>query len=165
MQLCLTCACNQVVVKILNMMESDLLAEDPKFEARTRLINEAHNLRLLSASRHPNFPVLLGFDTRSIPYQIITAFECWGNLRKFLQRREDVESRDQAGQLLKMLDGIVCALSHLQKLGLVHRCVNAENILVGDNFVGKLSGLHSLRRLTPETTKQGIFVHYDFCRI
>ncbi|XP_067027393.1 uncharacterized protein [Acropora muricata] len=144
----------KVVVKILKVMRNHLLAEDPKFEARTRLINEAHNLRLLSASRHPNFPVLLGFDTRSIPYHIITAFECWGNLLKFLQRRQDVESRDQAGHLLKMLDGIVCALSHLQKLGLVHRCVNAENILVGDNFVGKLSGLHCLRRLTLETTKQ-----------
>lgn len=156
MQLSLTCACNQGVVKILKVMKKHLLEEDPKFKARTRLINEAHNLRLLSASRHPNFPVLLGFDTRSIPYHIITAFECWGNLRKFLQRRQDVESREQAGRLLKVLDGIVCALSHLQKLGLVHRCVNAENILVGVNFVGKLSGLDSLRRLTLETTKQGI---------
>ncbi|XP_015755464.1 PREDICTED: uncharacterized protein LOC107335004 [Acropora digitifera] len=150
------------VVKILKVMKKHLLEEDPKFKARTRLINEAHNLRLLSASRHPNFPVLLGFDTRSIPYHIITAFEYWGNLLKFLQRRQDVESRDQAGQLLKMLDGIVCALSHLQLLGLVHRCVNAENILVGDNFVGKLSGLHSLRLLTPETTKQDS-THVGYC--
>ena len=156
MQLCLTCARNQVVVKILKVMKDHLLAEDPNFEARTRLINEAYNLRLLSASRHPNFPVLLGFDSKSMPYHIITAFECWGNLRKFLQRRQDVESRDQAVHHLRMLDGVVCALSHLEKLGLVHRCVNAENILVGDNFVCKLSGLHSLRRLTLESTEQGI---------
>ena len=150
------CACNQVVIKILNVMKNHLLGEDPKFEARTRMMHEAHNLRLLSASSHSNFPVLLGFDTKSMPYHIITAFECWGNLRKFLQRRQDVESREQAVHLLKMLDGVVCALSHLEKLGLVHRCVNAENILVGDNFVCKLSGLHSLRRLTVETMEQGI---------
>ena len=150
------CACNQVIVKMLNVLKTHLLAEDPKFEARTRLINEAHNLRRLSASRHPNFPVLLGFDTKSMPYHIITGFECWGNLRKFLQRRRDVESRYQAVHLLRMLDGVVCALLHLEKLGLVHRCVNADNILVGDNFVCKLSGLHSLRRLTLETTEQGI---------
>ena len=69
-----------------------------------------------------------------------------------------MESRDQALHLLKMLDGVVCALLHLEKLGLVHRCVNAENILVGDNFVCKLSGLHSLRRLTVETMEQGILL-------
>ena len=151
------CACNQVVVKMLSVMKNHLLGEDPKFEARTRLMFEAHNLRRLSASRHPNFPVLLGFDTKSMPYHIITGFECWGNLRKFLQRGRDVESRDQAVHLLRMLDGVVCALLHLQKLGLVHRCLSAENILVGDNFVCKLSGLHSLRRLTLEKTEQGIF--------
>ena len=150
------CGFNQVVVKILNVMKNHLLAEDPMFEARRRLINEAHNLRRLSASRHQNFPVLLGFDTKSMPYHIITVFECWGNLRKFLQRRRDVGSRDQAVDLLRRLDGVVSALLHLEKLGLVHRCVNAENILVGDNFVCKLSGLHSLRRLTLETTEQGI---------
>ena len=152
------CACNQVVVKMLNVMKNHLLGEDPKFEARTRMMYEAHNLRLLSASSHANFPVLLGFDTKSMPYHIITAFECWGNLRTFLhdQRRQDVESREQAVHLLRMLNGVICALLHLGKLGLVHRCVNAENILVGDTFVCKLSGLHSLRRLTLQTIEQGI---------
>ena len=147
---------------MLNVMKNHLLGEDPKFEARTRMMYEAHNLRLLSASSHPNFPVLLGFDTKSMPYHIITAFECWGNLRTFLQRRQDVESRDQAVHLLRMLDGVVCALLHLEKLGLVHRCVKAENILVGDTFVCKLSGLHSLRRLTLQTIEQGILFTYIF---
>ena len=151
-------AYNQVVVKMLIVKKNHLLLEDPQFEARTRLMYEAHNLCRLSASRHPNFPVLLGFDTKSMPYHIITAFECWGNFRTFLQRLRDVESRDQAVDLLWMLDDVVYALSHLEELGLVHRCVNAENILVGDNFVCKLSGLHSLRRLTLETAEQGILM-------
>ena len=150
------CSCNQVVVKMLNVMKNHLLGEDPEFEARTRMMYEAHNLRRLGASSHPNFPVLLGFDTKSMPYHIITAFECWGSLRTFLQRRQHVESRDQAVHLLRMLDGVVCALLHLERLELVHRCVNAENILVGDNFVCKLSGLHSLRRLTLKPMDQGI---------
>ena len=156
------CACNQVVVKMLNVMKNHLLGEDPKFEARTRLMYEAHNLRHLGASSHRNFPVLLGFDTKSMPYHIITAFECRGNLRTFLQRRQDVESRNQTVHLLRMLDGVVCALLHLEILELVHRCVNAENILVGDNFVCKLSGLHSLRRLTPGTMEQGILFNEIF---
>ena len=137
-------------------MKNHLLGEDPKFEARRRLTNEAHNLRRMSVSSHPNFPVLLGFDTKSMPYHIITAFECWGNFRKFLQHRRDMESRDQPVRLLKMLEGVICALLHLGTMKLVHCCVNAENILVGDNFVCKLSGLHFLRHHTQEPTKQGI---------
>ena len=161
------CACYQVVVKMLNVMKNHLLGQDPEFEARRRLINEAHNLRRLSVSSHSNFPVLLGFDTKSMPYHIITAFECWGNLQKFVQLQRDMESRAQPVDLLKMLVGVVCALLHLEKLGLVHRCVNAENILVGDNFVCKLSGLHFLRLLSLEPTKQGIlltkiFAEYRF---
>ena len=166
MQLSSMCACNQVVVKMLKVMKNHLLGEDPKFEARTRMMYEAHNLRRLGAFSHPNFPVLLGFDTKSMPYHIITAFECWGNLRKFLQLRQNVESRDQAVQLLRILDGVVYALLHLEGMRLVHRCVNAENILVGDNFVCKLSGLHSLRRLTVETMEQGsLFTEiFEDCR-
>ena len=146
-------------------MKNHLLGEDPKFEARTRLMNEAHNLRLLSASSHPNFPVLLGFDTERMPYHIITAFECWGNLRNFLQQRRDMESRDQTVCLLKMLKGVICALLHLGTMKLVHCSVNAENILVGDNFVCKLSGLHFLRHHTQEPTKQGILFANIFGRI
>ncbi|XP_068725930.1 uncharacterized protein [Montipora capricornis] len=144
----------KVAVKVLNVKKNHLLADNPDFEARRRLINEADNMRRLSESQHPNFPVLLGFDTINMPFHIITAFEKWGNLRQFLQLRRDMAPYVQPVDLLKMLTGICRALSHIEALGLVHRCVNAENILVGDNFECKLSGLHSLRPLTFEQSDQ-----------
>ena len=58
-------------------------------------------------------------------------------------------------QLLKMLIGISDALLYLEKLGLVHRAIMAENILVGDNFVCKLSGLHALKQLTVDISNGG----------
>ncbi|XP_068675220.1 uncharacterized protein [Montipora foliosa] len=146
--------CKKVAVKVLNVKKNHLLANNPDFEARKRLINEAHNMRRLSESQHPNFPVLLGFDTINLPFHIITAFEKWGNLRQFLRVRRDMETNVQPVDLLKLLNGICRALSHIEALGLVHRCVNAENVLVGDNFECKLSGLHSLRPLTFEQGDQ-----------
>ncbi|XP_068675843.1 uncharacterized protein [Montipora foliosa] len=144
----------KVAVKVLNVKKNHLLALNPDFEARRRLNNEADNMRRLSESQHPNFPVLLGFDTINLPFHIITAFEKWGNLRQFLQQRRDKEPYVQPVDLLKMIMGICRALSHIEALGLVHRCVKAENILVGDNFECKLSGLHSLRPLTFEKSDQ-----------
>ena len=142
---------------MLNVKKNHLLADNPDFEARRRLINEADNMRRLSESQHPNFPVLLGFDTINMPFHIITAFEKWGNLQEFLQLCRDMEPYVKPVDLLKMLIGICRALLHIEELGMVHRCVNAENILVGDNFACKLSGLHSLRPLlTFEQSDQGI---------
>ena len=46
-----------------------------------------------------------------------------------------------------MLIDISEALRHLEKLGLVHRAIMAENVLVGEQFTCKLSGLHSLQQL------------------
>ena len=147
---------------MLNVKKNHLLANNPDFEARRRLINEADIMRRLSESQHPNFPVLLGFDTINLPFHIITAFEKWGNLRQFLQLRRDMEPYVQPVDLLKMLNGICRALSHIEALELVHRCVNAENILVGDTFECKLSGLHSLRPLTFEQSDQGNALKHMF---
>ena len=128
------------------MKKQHLLEDNPAFQARERLIREVYNMRQLNASRHPNFPVLLSYDTKSFPYHIITEFERWGNLLQFVRvsRERDLTPN----QLLKMLMGISDALLYLEELGLVHRAVMAENVLVGDNFVCKLSGLHSLKQLT-----------------
>ncbi|XP_068676830.1 uncharacterized protein [Montipora foliosa] len=152
----------KVAVKVLNVKKNHLLADNPDFEARRRLIYEADNMRQLSGSQHPNFPVLLGFDTTNMPFHIITAFEKWGKLQHFLHLRRDKEPYVQPVDLLKMLIGICRALSHIEALELVHRCVNAENILVGDNFVCKLSGLHSLRPLTFEQRDQANLLYQGY---
>lgn len=146
-----------MAVKVLFVKKNHLLEEDPKFQARERLFREVHNMRRLNTSQHSNyFPVLLGYDTKSFPYHLITRFETWGDLLQFVQMSRESETHLKPVDLFKMLINISHALLHLEELGLVHRAVMAENVLVGDNYVCKLSGLHSLRQFTRGTSSQGI---------
>ena len=59
-----------------------------------------------------------------------------------------------------MLIDISKALLYLQRLGLVHRVVMAENVLVGETFTCKLSGLHSLQKLPADSLSEGNIFHY-----
>ena len=141
----------QVAVKVLFVKKQHLLEDNPFTKARERLIREADCLRMLNESRHPNIPVLLGYDTKSLPYHIITAFEKFGNLLQFVRRSRESSPRLQPVQLLRMLINIADALLYLEKLGLVHRAVMAANVLVGDSYVCKLSGMQSVKQLTSQS--------------
>ena len=137
----------KVAVKVLFVEKQHLLEENPAFDARESLIREAHYLKLLNESRHPNIPVLLAYDTKSFPYHIITAFEKCGDLLQFVRK-----SRGSSSCLhlthLGMLINITDALLYIKSSGLVHRAVMAANVLVGDGYVCKLSGMQHLRQLT-----------------
>ena len=141
----------KAAVKVLFVKKEQLLDDSPFTNARERLIRETDCLRMLNESRHPNITVLLGYDTKSLPYHIITAFEKWGDLLQFVRRSRENSPRLQPVQLLRMLVDIADALLYLQKLGLVHRAVMAANVLVGDNYVCKLSGMQSLQQLTSQS--------------
>lgn len=141
----------KVAVKVLFVKKQHLLENNPSTHARERLIREADCLRLLNESRHPNIPVLLGYDTKSLPYHLITAFEKWGNLLQFVRRSRENSPHLQPVQLLRMLIHIADALLYIEKLGLVHRAVMAANVLVGDSYVCKLSGMQSLEQLTNQS--------------
>ena len=142
----------KVAVKVLFVKKQHLLEDNPFTKARERLIREADCLRMLNAeSRHPNITVLLGYDTKSLPYHIITAFEKFGNLLQFVRRSRENSPPLKPVQLLKMLINIAEALLYLEKLGLVHRAVMAANVLVGDNYVCKLSGMQSVQQLTSQS--------------
>lgn len=146
-----------MAVKVLYVRKNHLLEEDPKFQARARLIREVFSMRRLNASQHPNFfPVLLSYDTKRFPYHLITEFEKWGDLLQLVRTWRENESPAGPPTLYKMLIDISNALLYLEELGLVHRAVMAENVLVGDNYVCKLSGLHSLQPLTRGAPCQGI---------
>ena len=131
------------------------MVEDPEFQVRKRLIREVENMKLLTASRHPNFPVLLGYDSKSFPYHLITEYEELGDLLQFVRKSRERKPHLKPIDLLKMLIDVSDALVHLEALGLVHRSVMAENVLVGENYVCKLSGLHYLRQLTNGPSHQG----------
>lgn len=68
---------------------------------------------------------------------------------QFVRKSRITKPRLQPIHLFKLLIGVTDALLHLEKLGLVHRAVMAENVLVGhgDDYVAKLSGLHALKQL------------------
>lgn len=146
-----------MAVKVLYVMKDHLLEDDPEFLARWRLIREVDNLKRLTNSQHPHpsFPVLLGFDTKCFPYHLITGFEKEGNLLQLIRVFRKRETHLKPIALLKMLIDITNALLRLEELGLVHRSVMAENVLVGENYTCKLSGLHSLRKLTYGPNYQG----------
>ena len=144
-----------MAVKILSVKRQHLVEKDHKFQSREHLIREAYNLKRLNASQHRNLPVLLGYNTENLPCHIITVYETWGDLLGFVRGSRKSIHHLQPIQLLKMLIDISDALLHLEGLNLVHRAIMAENVLVGDSYVCKLSGLHALKQLTFGTSKRG----------
>ena len=140
----------KVAVKILGVSKQDILEENSTedSESKKRLVAEAYSLwQLNSLNRHPNIPVLLACNTQTLPYHIITEYEKHGNLLQFVRASREVQGVPST-VLYKILISIIEGLLYLhQKLYLVHCVVMAENILVGDGYTCKLSGLHSLGML------------------
>ena len=147
----------EAAVKTLHVTKQDILESDSLIQSkrRDRLVREAYNLSRLNGLSHPHITVLLGYNTESLPYHIITEFERYGNLLQFVQASREGNELLPTPLLLKMLLDITEALLFLQNQGLVHRAVMAENVLVGDNYVCKLTGMHSLRQLQNRSTNEG----------
>ena len=148
----------KVVVKILAVTKQEILEENPtvQSEAKKRLIAEAYNLRQLnSLNQHPNIPHLLAYNTTTLPFHIITRYEKYGDLLQLVRTSREVQALSSS-VIYKMFISITEGLLYLQqKLHLVHRAVMAENILVGDGYTCKLTGLHSLGKLKHKRHKDG----------
>lgn len=148
----------KVVVKILAVKKQDMLEENPtvQSEAKKRFIAEAYNLRQLnSLNQHPNIPHLLAYNTTTLPFHIITQYEKYGDLLQFVRTSREVQALPSS-VIYKMFISITEGLLYLQqKLHLVHRAVMAENILVGDAYICKLTGLHSLGKLQHKRHRDG----------
>ena len=147
----------KVAVKILGVTKQDVLEGGPteQSEGKKRLIAEASNLlQLNSLKRHSNIPVLLAYNTETLPYHIVTEYEKYGNLLKLVRASRESQSLPSP-VLYKMLIGITEGLLYLQGKHLVHRAVMAENVLVGDGHTCKLSGLHSLGMLGYRPAREG----------
>ena len=143
----------KVAIKVLLVKKKHLMENNLNTPAKESLKREAENLRLLNAARHPNFPVLLADNTKTLPYHLITVFEKSRDLLQFLQRSRGTNPPLQPVQLIKMLLDVTDALLFLEEKGLVHRAVMAANVLVGDSYICKLSGLQHLRQLTSQSKK------------
>ncbi|XP_022781523.1 uncharacterized protein LOC111322652 isoform X3 [Stylophora pistillata] len=148
----------EVAVKVLAVSKKDLVEEESSTEskAKKRLRAEAYNLWQLSSLRkHPNIPCLLAYNTVAFPHHIITAYEKYGNLLQLVRGSRECRPLSSV-TLYKIIIGVTEALLYLhQELNLVHRAVMAENILVGDGYVPKLSGMHSVALLQHAINKDG----------
>ena len=148
----------EVAVKVLAVSKKDIVEEktSTQSEAMKRLRAEAYNLwQLSNLEKHPNIPCLLAYNTKVFPHHIITAYEKYGNLLQFVRGSRECKPLSSA-TLYKMIIGVTEALLYLhQQLNLVHRATMAENILVGDGYVAKLSGMHSLGVLQYGINKDG----------
>ena len=148
----------EVAVKVLAVSKKDLVEDQmsTQSEAKKRLCAEAYNLwQLSNLGEHPNIPFLLAYNTTAFPHHIITAYEKYGNLLQFVRDSRECKPLSSA-TLYKLIIGVIEALLYLhQELDLVHRAVTAENILVGDGYFAKLSGMHSLGVLQHGINKEG----------
>ena len=148
----------KVAVKILAVTKQDIQEENPteQSKAKKRLIAEAYNLRQLNTlPQHPNIPRLFAYNTTTLPFHIITQYEKYGDLLQLVRTSREVQALSSS-VIYKMLISITEGLLYLQqKLYLVHRAVMAQNVLVGDGYTCKLSGLHSLGRLQHKRHRDG----------
>ncbi|XP_022781526.1 uncharacterized protein LOC111322652 isoform X6 [Stylophora pistillata] len=149
----------EVAVKVLAVSKGDLAPKESstQSEAMKRLRKEAYNLWQLGnlELNHPNIPYLLAYNTVNLPHHIITPYEKYGNLVHFVRSSRECRPLS-SGTLYKIIIGVIEALQFLhQKLNLVHRAVTAENVLVGDGYVPKLGGMHSLGELQRGVNKDG----------
>ncbi|CAH3116370.1 unnamed protein product, partial [Pocillopora meandrina] len=140
----------KVAIKVLLVKKQHLVENNLNTPAKESLKREAENLLLLNAAQHPNFPVLLADNTKTLPYHLITVFEKSRDLLQFLQRSRGTNPPLQPVQLIKMLLDVTDALLFLEEKGLVHRAVMAANVLVGDSYICKLSGMQHLRQLASQ---------------
>lgn len=138
---------------MLWVTKQHLKEEDPKSRSRARLIQEVYNLTRLNNSQH--FPNLLGYNTKDLPYHLVTDHETSGDLLHFLRESRKSIMHLPSVRLLKMIIDVINGLLYLQEKCLVHRAVMAENVLVGESYVCKLSGLYALKKLSYGTSEKG----------
>ena len=148
---------SEAVVKVMYVTNQNVWVKLPPdcLQAEQRLTREAYFLCRLQTLKHPNFPILLSYNTVTMPYHLITGYESQGSLLELLQESHVKHSLLEVTVLLQMLINIADALQTLAQLGLVHRSVMAENVLVGDSHVCKLNGLHSVQPITWEPLTKG----------
>ena len=108
-------------------------------------------IELLSKQRHPNIVQFLGVCEFEDPRDICLVMEQLEmDLNEFLEKKQGSISLSTK---LGILRDIACGISHLHFSGIVHRDLNAGNILLTSSLQAKVSDLGVSRIIDPRHSK------------
>ncbi len=135
------------VVRVASGLPPDVLAS-----YALRFQNEA---RAAARLKHPNIVAVydLGQMTDGTPYLVFEFVE-GESLRAMLRRVGRLEPQ----RVLYVVDAIAAALDHAHRIGIVHRDVKPDNILLGRDHAVKLADFGVARLPDAELTKEGQFL-------
>ncbi|GFO06252.1 hormonally upregulated neu-associated kinase, partial [Plakobranchus ocellatus] len=85
--------------------------------------------KLLQAVRHPNIVALLEIMETDNSYYLVTELCRGGDLMDYISARKRLQEKE----VLKFIRQIVSAVDYLHKLGIIHRDLKIENLLLDGN--------------------------------
>ncbi|XP_019647161.1 PREDICTED: uncharacterized protein LOC109487598 [Branchiostoma belcheri] len=97
---------------------------------------------LVTVGRHDNIISLVGACTRDGPLMIVVEYAPNGCLKDWLKTKAESACQDQQDsmeQLIQFGVDVASGMGHLAAMQCVHRDLAARNILLGENFVAKVS--------------------------
>ncbi|XP_072047183.1 uncharacterized protein [Amphiura filiformis] len=89
---------------------------------------------------HPNIVTLIGAcENKGILYVALELIP-HGNLRSYLRQiRQDGSYVHRSEQLMKFAMDVANGMKHLENIGIIHRDLAARNVLLGNDYIAKVS--------------------------
>ena len=105
-------------------------------------------IEIMKKLQNPNIIKLYGISTTENPIYILTDLMKPGSLLKFLRDSKDSLENDM---LLQISVEVARGMAYLHTHYIIHRDIRADNILIGENNVCKITGLNLIKKVD-ETT-------------
>ncbi|KAL5257664.1 hypothetical protein ACHWQZ_G012548 [Mnemiopsis leidyi] len=114
---------NAVAVKIISKTKT------PREYLRKFVPREVDALKKLSVHGHPNIAQMREFFETPKRVYLVTKLAMGGDLLTYINSRKCLNEETSR----KMIAELLCALDHIHDLGIVHRDLKCENLLIGPN--------------------------------
>ncbi|OWA54575.1 putative Mitogen-activated protein kinase kinase kinase 7 [Hypsibius exemplaris] len=126
---------------------------------------QQRELDILFRINHPNIVKVIGltYENESAPPAIVMEYAVNGSLKNYIHSQNaDVGPQYTWQLIISLLHQMCCGVEYLHKMGVVHRDLKTDNVLLFDEFLtAKLCDFGLAREVTKETSNnnQGT-VHY-----